>query len=167
MKKLLVITFICFFLIPDIPAQTTKQVSSTELFDVIQWREVGPWRGGRSCAVTGVPGQPNLYYMGTTGGGVWRTQDGGQTWKNISDGFLKTGSVGAIELAPSDPNVIYLGMGEHAARGVMTSHGDGMYKSTDAGSTWTYIGLPESHHIAAIQTPSLYTTIYTPRRPNV
>jgi photosystem II stability/assembly factor-like uncharacterized protein len=88
--------------------------------------------------------------MGTTGGGLWKTTDLGLTWKNISDGFFKTGSVGAIAVAESDPNVVYVGMGEHAVRGVMTHHGDGVYKSTDAGKTWKKIGLDLTQHISRI-----------------
>jgi photosystem II stability/assembly factor-like uncharacterized protein len=91
------------------------------------------------------------YYFGSTGGGVWKTTDAGLNWKNCSDGFFNTGSVGAIEVAPSDPNVLYVGMGEHAVRGVMTSHGDGVYKSEDAGRTWKHLGLPNSRHIAEIR----------------
>ena len=89
--------------------------------------------------------------MGTTGGGVWKTTDAGITWRNISDGQFKSGSVGAISVSASDPNVIYVGMGEHAVRGVMTSHGDGVYKSTNAGRTWKHVGLTHSRHIAAIR----------------
>ena len=88
--------------------------------------------------------------MGTTGGGVWKTDDAGQHWRNISDGFFKTGSVGAVAVSESDPNVVYVGMGEHAPRGVMTSHGDGVYKSTDSGKTWKHIGLAPTQHIARI-----------------
>ncbi|NNK87553.1 MAG: glycosyl hydrolase, partial [Flavobacteriaceae bacterium] len=120
------------------------------MFNGLKWRNIGPFRGGRSVASTGVVGQPHTYYMGSTGGGVWKTTDDGITWKNISDGFFKTGTVGAIAVAESDPNVVYVGMGEHAARGVMTSMGDGMYKSTDAGKTWTHIGLHESRHISDV-----------------
>ncbi|MDX1940127.1 MAG: hypothetical protein SFU99_06215 [Saprospiraceae bacterium] len=123
----------------------------SEQFQGLKWRNIGPFRGGRSVAAVGVPGNPMLYYMGSTGGGVWKTENAGQNWTNISDGFFKTGSVGAIAVADSDPNVIYVGMGEHAVRGVMTSPGDGMYKSVDAGKSWAHIGLPESRHIARIQ----------------
>ena len=90
------------------------------------------------------------YYMGTTGGGVWKTTDAGQHWNNISDGFFKLGSVGAIAVSESNPNVVYVGMGEHAPRGVMTSHGDGVYKSNDAGKTWTSVGLEKTQHISRI-----------------
>ena len=115
------------------------------------WRNAGPMRGGRSVTATGVPGNSQVYYMGTTGGGVWKTEDAGITWKNISDGFFKTGSVGAVAVAPSDANVVYVGMGEHAPRGVMTSYGDGVYRSTDAGKTWKHLGLELTRHIANVR----------------
>lgn len=119
-------------------------------FSPVKWRNIGPFRGGRSVTATGVVGDINTYYMGTTGGGVWKTDDLGVSWKNISDGFFKTGSVGAIAVSESDPNVVYVGMGEHAVRGVMTHHGDGVYKSTDAGKTWKKMGLDPTQHIARI-----------------
>ena len=122
-------------------AQITQSAIETELFSGLKWRNIGPFRGGRSVASSGVFGDPMTYYMGNTGGGVWKTTDAGQTWKNISDGFFELGSVGAIGVSESDPNVIYVGMGEHAVRGVMTSHGNGVYKSTDAGKTWDHVGL--------------------------
>jgi len=133
-----------------------KQKSSDDIkinekeFHDLKWRNIGPFRGGRSVASTGVIGQPYTYYMGSTGGGVWKTTDAGIHWTNISDGFFKTGTVGAIAVAQSDPNVVVVGMGEHAARGVMTSMGDGVYKSTDAGKTWKHIGLDESRHISDV-----------------
>lgn len=133
------------------PITTTKPDFNPDLFQAMQWRNIGPFRGGRSNAVTGVPNHPMTYYFGGTGGGIWKTEDAGISWKNISDGFLKTGSVGEITVAPSDPNVIYVGMGEHAIRGVMTSHGDGVYRSTDAGKTWTHLGLEKSRHISSIE----------------
>ncbi|TAH00233.1 MAG: glycosyl hydrolase, partial [Sphingobacteriales bacterium] len=121
-----------------------------QIFKPIKWRNIGPFRGGRSVCVSGVVGDINTYYMGTTGGGLWKTTDMGITWSNISDGFFKTGSVGAVAVAESDANVVYVGMGEHAVRGVMTHHGDGVYKSTDAGKTWKKIGLELTQHIARI-----------------
>src|SRR5580765_4621122 len=119
-------------------------------FKPLKWRCIGPFRGGRSNCATGVVGNPAVYYTGTTGGGVWKTEDMGGTWANVSDGFFKTGSVGAVAVAESDPNVVYVGMGEHAVRGVMTHHGDGVYKSTDAGKTWKKTGLDLTQHIARI-----------------
>lgn len=129
---------------------TSSAVDLNSYFSPVKWRNIGPFRGGRSVTATGVVGDVNTYYMGTTGGGVWKTEDMGITWKNISDGFFKTGTVGAIAVAESDPNVVYVGMGEHAVRGVMTHSGDGMYKSTDAGKTWKKIGLDATQHIARI-----------------
>ncbi len=124
--------------------------SLDSVFKPVKWRSIGPFRGGRSVAASGVVGDPKTYYMGTTGGGVWKTDNMGITWRNISDGFFKTGTVGAIAVAESDPNVVYVGMGEHAIRGVMTSSGDGVYRSTDAGKTWKKIGLDETRHISRI-----------------
>ncbi|MCL6274934.1 glycosyl hydrolase [Muricauda sp. 2012CJ35-5] len=127
---------------------TVKLVDS--LFHGLKWRNIGPFRGGRSVTSSGVIGQPHTYYMGSTGGGVYKTTDDGITWKNISDKFFKTGSVGAIAVSESDTNVVVVGMGEHAARGVMTSMGDGVYKSTDAGKTWSHIGLDKTRHISDV-----------------
>ena len=129
--------------------QSDAPIVDQELFSSVKWREIGPHRGGRSAAVTGVPGKPNLYYMGATGGGVWRTKDGGQTWANISDGYFG-GSIGAVAVSESDPNVIYVGGGEVTIRGNV-SYGYGMYKSVDAGKTWTHIGLENSKHIPRVR----------------
>ncbi len=129
---------------------TPKIVLQDSLFHGLKWRNIGPFRGGRSVTSSGVVGQPMTYYMGSTGGGIWKTTDDGITWKNISDGQLKTGTVGAIAVSESNPNIVIAGMGEHAARGVMTSMGDGVYKSTDAGKTWKHIGLDETRHISDI-----------------
>ena len=135
--------------------QPLPSVSSTAEADsnlrALRWRNIGPFRGGRSVAVSGVVRDPLVYYMGTTGGGVWKTFDAGGTWQNISDGYFKTGSVGAIAVSESDPNVVFVGMGEHPPRGVMSSYGDGVYKSTDAGKTWKKMGLDLTRHIAAIR----------------
>nr|WP_299214552.1 glycosyl hydrolase [uncultured Allomuricauda sp.] len=125
-------------------------VLNDSMYHGLKWRNIGPFRGGRSVASSGVIGQPMTYYMGSTGGGIWKTIDDGITWKNVSDGFLKTGTVGAIAVSESNPNIVFAGMGEHAARGVMTSMGDGVYKSTDAGKTWKHIGLDETRHISDV-----------------
>ena len=123
----------------------------TERLEGLEWRLVGPWRGGRVTAVTGVRGKPNLYYMGATGGGVWKTENAGTTWENLSDGYFEVGTIGAVAVAESDHNVIYVGTGEAPIRGVTTSHGDGVWKSTDAGKTWTHIGLERNGQIAKIE----------------
>lgn len=120
------------------------------IYKFVKYRNIGPFRGGRSVTATGVTGDPLTYYMGTTGGGLWKTSDAGQRWDNISDGYFKTGSVGAVSVSPSHPNIVYCGMGEHAPRGVMTSYGDGVYKSTDAGKSWVKIGLENTQHISRI-----------------
>jgi len=114
----------------------------------MKWRQVGPFRGGRALAITGIAGDPETYYFGAVAGGVWKTTNGGLTWTPTTD---KTGimSVGAIAAAPSDPNVIYVGTGESCLRGNI-SYGDGMYKSVDGGKTWTHIGLEDTQHIAKI-----------------
>ena len=149
---------ICCFIIlisfvAGVGAQGKKDASLADLnnyFKPVKWRSIGPFRGGRSVAATGVPGNSSTYYMGTTGGGLWKTDDMGITWNNVSDGFFKTGSVGAVSVAESDPNMVYVGMGEHAVRGVMTSGGDGVYKSADAGKTWKQTGLQLTQHIARV-----------------
>lgn len=145
MRKLSLITLLIISLF-DVCAQQGK----TEYFEPLKYRSIGPFRGGRSVSACGVSGDPLSYYMGTTGGGLWKTTDAGQHWKNISDGFFKTGSVGAVAVSESHPYIVYCGMGEHAPRGVMTSYGDGVYKSTDAGKTWVHLGLKETQHIARI-----------------
>ncbi|HVZ76711.1 MAG TPA: glycosyl hydrolase [Gemmatimonadaceae bacterium] len=119
-------------------------------FGGLHWRSIGPYRGGRVTTVAGVPSQPLTYYMGATGGGVWKTENAGATWTNISDGKLRMGSIGAIAVADDDPNVLYVGMGEAPPRGQSSSWGDGMYKSTDAGKTWRYIGLEKTRAIAKV-----------------
>ena len=121
------------------------------LFNAMDWRSIGPFRGGRSTTSTGVVGEPYTYYFGSVGGGVWKTTDGGLNWANISDKFFNATSIGAIAVAESDPNVIYVGTGEACVRGVMTSHGDGVYKSTDAGQTWKHVGLDKTLHISRIR----------------
>ncbi len=131
------------------PATSTANLDS--IFKQVRFRSIGPFRGGRSVTSTGVIQNQLVYYMGTTGGGVWKTEDAGQSWHNISDGYFKTGSVGAVAVAESDPNTVFVGMGEHAPRGVMSSYGDGIYKSTDAGKTWTHVGLEKTRSVANIR----------------
>ncbi|NKI31046.1 VPS10 domain-containing protein [Croceivirga thetidis] len=143
MKKVLFIAALFFGALAV--AQTAE-----EYFKPLKFRNIGPFRGGRSVSASGVIGDPMTYYMGTTGGGLWKTEDAGQRWKNISDGFFEMGSVGAVAVSTHNPNIVYVGMGEHAPRGVMTSYGDGVYKSTDAGKTWKHLGLEATHHISRI-----------------
>jgi photosystem II stability/assembly factor-like uncharacterized protein len=124
-------------------------VEESSWFADLAWREIGPYRGGRSAAVAGIRTEPLVYYFGPTGGGVWKTRDGGYTWQNISDGYFG-GSIGAVSLSDSDPNVIYVGGGEKTVRGNV-SHGNGLWKSTDAGKTWKHSGLTDSRHIPRIR----------------
>ncbi len=135
-------------LAPSLVAQSAA-VYDTSYYGKMHWREIGPFRGGRSVAVVGRPDQPLTFYFGATGGGIWKTEDGGITWINVSDGFLKLGIVGALTIAPSDPNVIYAGTGESCIRG-NAMPGEGMYKSIDAGKSWQYTGLAESQTISKI-----------------
>ena len=139
----------------DAQRKKNKKVTETtvsynkKLYEGLTWRSIGPYRGGRSAAVTGVAGKPNLFYMGATGGGVWRTQDGGNSWENISDGYFG-GSIGAVSVSEYDNNVIYAGGGEVTVRGNVSS-GYGIWKSEDAGDTWTFKGLPNSKHVPRIR----------------
>ncbi|WP_340201348.1 VPS10 domain-containing protein [Ascidiimonas sp. W6] len=148
----LAVLFLLFFQTDVISQRNKKSVSEPlypeKVYDALQYRLVGPFRGGRSAAVTGVPGKPNLFYFGATGGGVWKTENGGRSWENISDGFFG-GSVGAITVAKSDPNVIYVGGGEVTVRGNVSS-GYGIWKSDDAGKTWKASGLEKSRHVPKI-----------------
>ena len=120
------------------------------LYESMEYRNIGPFRGGRATTIEGIPDDIFTYYMGATGGGVWKTEDGGETWNNISDGYFNTTGIGDITVAPSDHNIVYVGTGESCIRGVKTSHGDGMYKSLDAGKTWEHIGLKETRHIGEV-----------------
>lgn len=136
---------------PSAAASAEPADASLADYAGMAWRNIGPSRGGRSVAVSGVPGMPLTYFAGYTGGGLWRTDDAGISWRNISDGFFRTGTIGAIAVAPSDHNVIYVGSGEHAIRGQSSTYGDGMYKSTDFGRTWTHIGLDATRQISAVR----------------
>jgi photosystem II stability/assembly factor-like uncharacterized protein len=138
---------------PAPPARTATRPAPAPLaaarFGGMRFRSVGPYRGGRVCAVTGVRGRPATFYFGSTGGGVWKTDDAGTSWQPISDRDFSTGSVGAIAVAPSDPNVLYVGTGESQLRGNVAA-GDGVYRSTDAGRTWVNLGLRDTQHISRV-----------------
>ena len=120
------------------------------LYQAMQYRSIGPFRGGRVLAVVGDPVDQATFYFGACSGGLWKTDDAGVFWHNISDGYFKTASVGAIAVSDSDPNVIYVGMGEACIRSNVT-HGDGVYKSTDAGKTWMHLGLEDTRHIGRVR----------------
>jgi photosystem II stability/assembly factor-like uncharacterized protein len=150
-SAILCLVFALAFSATPIHAQRPAPPKEFELLKPLQYRSIGPYRGGRSAAVAGVASQPFVYYYGATGGGVWKTTDGGINWESVSDGSVfGTGSVGAIAVADSDPNVVYAGMGESPIRGNV-SHGDGVYKSTDAGKTWRHIGLEDTRQIPRIR----------------
>jgi photosystem II stability/assembly factor-like uncharacterized protein len=130
-------------------AGSSAQDWTSDGFESLKWREVGPYRGGRSAAVAGIPQERETFYFGSTGGGVWKTRNGGGQWDNVSDGFFG-GSIGAVAVSAWDPNVIYVGTGEKTVRGNV-SHGDGVWKSTDAGRSWKHSGLYDSRHISRIR----------------
>ena len=144
MKQLRSASFLAFFFALSAFTSLVAQ-QAADAYSSLDYRLIGPFRGGRSAAVTGVPGQPNTYYFGATGGGVWKSDDAGNTWKNISDGYFG-GSIGSVEVAQSDPNVIYVGGGEVTVRGNVSS-GYGVWKSVDGGKTWESKGLSDSRHI--------------------
>jgi photosystem II stability/assembly factor-like uncharacterized protein len=150
MKKLVLLVAILLFAESHkVNAQKNTTKFSEENYSAIKWRNIGPFRGGRSAAVTGVSGKANLFYMGAAGGGVWKTTDAGSSWSNISDGFFG-GSVGSVAVSEWDNNVIYVGNGEKTVRGNVSS-GDGIWKTVDAGKTWKHMGLPNSRHVPRIR----------------
>jgi photosystem II stability/assembly factor-like uncharacterized protein len=140
-----------FLFVLSVAASLAAQEIPVNISQAMQWRLIGPHRGGRVTSVSGVPSQPAVYYIGTPGGGVWKTEDGGRVWKPIFD-EERVASIGAVVVAPSDPKIIYVGTGEQ-------TQGNGVYKSTDAGSTWTNIGLRETHVITGI--------VVDPRNPDI
>jgi photosystem II stability/assembly factor-like uncharacterized protein len=142
---------------PPPPSADTAAAVAPSLFKALKWRGIGPYRGGRALAVSGVAGDPDTFYFGAVAGGVWKTTDGGATWLPLTDG-TPISSVGAIAIAPSNPNIIYVGTGEAAPRGDMT-YGDGVYKSIDGGKTWTFLGLADSRQIGAL--------IVDPKNPDI
>ncbi len=132
------------------PAAAAAQTTRPSHLEALEWRSVGPTRGGRVLGVAGDPASPMTFYQGTAGGGVWKTEDGGLNWYNVSDGYFGTGSVGAVAVAPSSPATLYVGMGEACIRG-NASHGDGVYRSDDAGESWRHLGLAETLQIARVR----------------
>ena len=149
LATLLILTVPAFARSSRRTATAEKPGFDKALFKSLQWREIGPYRGGRADAVAGVPSEPLVYYFGSCGGGVWKTVDGGESWTNVSDGYFG-GSIGAVAVADSDPNVLYVGTGEETVRGNVSA-GDGIWKSVDAGRTWTHVGLEDSRHIGKIR----------------
>jgi len=150
MKRISTIPYLIFFVIFSNNFSKAQSFSTEELYETLEWSFVGPTRGGRSTTVCGVESEPYTFFMGTTGGGVWKTTDAGNTWKNVSDGQIKVGSIGAVEVAPSDKNVVYVGTGSADPRGNIST-GNGMYKSVDFGENWEFIGLPKAGLIGKIE----------------
>src|SRR5580658_4049759 len=125
------------------------QPYSPSLYNGMRWRQVGPFRAGRISAVAGVPGDPATYYLGTPGGGIWKSTSGGVTWKPIFD-ETRIESIGSIAVSRSNPNIIYVGTGDVSSVEKSVNIGNGMWKSVDAGAHWQHIGLPDTHHIVAL-----------------
>ena len=153
MKRFLSLTLLC-------TAIAFAEHYDASVFGALQWRSIGPQRGGRSITSAGSTSRPNEYYFGAVGGGLWKTTDGGTTWKPVTDGLIQSSSVGAVAVAESNPDVVYLGMGETELRGNIMQ-GDGVYKSTDAGKTWKHIGLGDTQAISRIRVdPSNADIVY-------
>ncbi len=146
--RLFVLAMCCFSILAGMPSSAAAQPFSPGLYDSLRWRMIGPFRGGRTVAATGVPGQPNVFYVGVNNGGVWKTTDSGRLWTPIFD-EQPTGSIGALAVAPSNPNIIYVGSGEGLQRPDLST-GDGIYKSTDGGKTWKHLGLRDGQQIGAV-----------------
>src|ERR1700688_378831 len=137
-----------FFLLAMLLPAASSQNFDSKLYAGFEWRMIGPFRGGRTVGAAGIADQPNVFYIGVNNGGVWKTDDYGRTWNPIFDD-QPTGSIGAVAVAPSDPRILYAGSGEGLQRPDL-SVGDGMYKSTDGGKTWSHLGLPDAQQSARI-----------------
>ncbi|MFK5890745.1 MAG: glycosyl hydrolase [Flavobacteriaceae bacterium] len=155
LKSIFLILFLCAAF--SITAQQNKKAQSLkdltikkDFYKNLKWRNIGPKRGGRSLGSAGSPGRPNEYYFGATGGGLWKTTDGGNEWKPVTDGQLSSSSVGAVAIAETNPDIVYIGMGEVDLRGSITQ-GDGVYKTKDGGKTWHHMGLKETQAISRIR----------------
>ncbi|MFT6873393.1 MAG: photosystem II stability/assembly factor-like uncharacterized protein, partial [Roseivirga sp.] len=147
---LLLLLSICFvFESQPIKAQNSDPVAPT-FYQNYSWRNIGPDRGGRSLGSSGSPGRPNEYYFGATGGGLWKTVDGGNEWFPVTDGQISSSSIGAVAVAETNPDIVYIGGGETQLRGSITQ-GDGVYKTTDGGKTWRHLGLKETQAISRIR----------------
>ena len=141
---------ICFFVSDAQPQAQAPTSPETSFFSTYKWRSIGPARGGRSIAVTGVKGRRNEAYFGAVGGGLWKTVDGGLDWSPVTDGQITSSSVGAVAVSESNPDIVFIGTGESCIRGNIMP-GDGVYKSTDAGKTWAHIGFEGSDAISKIR----------------
>ena len=151
------VSFFLLLLMTGFTCLAAAQALDPSLYQDMRWRTIGPHRGGRTRAVAGVPSQPNVFYIGVCNGGVWKTTDFGRTWTPIFDD-QPTGSIGAIAVAPSDPNIVYVASGEGLQRPDLST-GDGIYRSTDAGKTWTHLGLRDGQQI-----PSMVVDPHDPNR---
>src|SRR5580700_11371844 len=160
MKKIVVAALVLMFFAPAISAASAATSPAQTLMAKLHWRSIGPYIGGRVVAVAGVPSNPDLFYMGGVQGGVWKSTDYGQNWSNITDGKIPgvADPIGALAVADSNPRVIYAGTGEADIRGDFDT-GDGVYKSTNAGKTWSYAGLRDTHMITKL--------VIDPKNPNV
>ena len=157
--KIQIVLGVLSMLISTAPSHAQKQSKSASpeagapeksFYEGMKWRNIGPNRGGRSLGSTGSPGRPDEYYFGATGGGLWKTTDGGNEWSAVTDGQVGSSSVGAVAVAETNPDVVYIGMGEVQLRGSITQ-GDGVYKSSDGGKTWRHLGLKETQAVARIR----------------
>ena len=152
MKKCILFFLLCLAFTGQAQTQTTAPISTydSKYYDKLKWRNIGPLRGGRSLGSSGSPGRINEYYFGATGGGLWKTTDGGQEWAAVTDGQISSSSIGAVAVAETNPDIVYIGGGETQLRGSITQ-GDGVYKTTDGGKTWRSLGLKETQAISRIR----------------